>query len=655
MKLVIMESPHKAQTVGNFLGKEYKVVASAGHIRDLKVGDKDHYLGIDIENNFKPLYENLPNKASIIKKLQAQCKLADDVYIATDPDREGEAIAYSIAYVLGLDIDKVKRMEMHEITYQAAQEAIKNPRKIDMNLIQAQETRRIIDRIIGFDLSQQVKKTIKVDDTNTQSAGRVQSAVLKMIVDKEKAIKDFNSEDYYQIKAIFQINDKEIKANLVNLDNLKAFDFKDENEVKEVLSRLKKAPVAISDIKVEEKQSASAPVYTTSSLLQEASTQLKMSSTTTMKVAQKLYEGLTLKNSKYPVGLITYMRTDSVRINPSFINKGKDFILKTYGTQYVGKAKVGSIDKNAQDAHEGIRPTDIAITPEEVKAVASPDEYKLYKLIYEKTLASLMANEIYEETKVIFKVDDRYFLATGERTTFDGFTKIKASKREPLPTIIDMNSKVDGSKYNLKALKTNPPARYSEAKLIQAMKNEGIGRPSTYATTISTLRSRHYVSVEKNEFVPTELGFAVTNYLDEWFSYLINIEYTSEMENALDEIADGKLDEKDTIKEFYDHFQSALKEAKSNKTSIYVENEKKDYGLCPECGKPLIQRHTKKYPYQTFIGCSGYPDCTYIYKNPKIGQECPECHKGILQIRKGKYGQFLGCSNYPKCKYLEKI
>lgn len=650
MILVIVESPFKCKTISKYLGKDYKVVASIGHIRDLAVGNPEHYLGVEIENHFKPIYEINPSKVKTVSSLKKYASSADEVCLATDPDREGEAISFHLAEVLNLDINNTKRLEFHEITKNAIVNAINNPRIIDMNLVHSQETRRIMDRIIGFDLSHLMQKKI-----NSLSAGRVQSVVLKMIVDREKEIKDFKEQIYYLIKGTLTIDNKEIPVTLLDKDN-KEIKFDTKEKAEEVISILKEKPISIDSIETKEMKAHSYPVYTTSSLLQDASVLLKFDSKKTTRIAQKLYEGIELEKGKGPVGLITYMRTDSVRVSPLFISLCKKNIEEEYGNEYVGVAKTGNGNKeNVQDAHEGIRPTDITITPEIIASKVGADEAKLYKLIYVRAKASMMKDELYLRKEVNFVCENYHLQAIGEETTFDGFTKeyskIRENKREDLPTKISKDSVIEKSKFSTKENKTKPKARYSEASLIDAMKKEGIGRPSTYASTIDVIKKRNYATITKGTFTPTEQGIKTIEVLVKWFGDIINIKYTSEMETLLDKIADAAMQEEIVLEEFYDKFKPLLLAAKKGITKE-VDEEKEDLGLCPQCGKPLVKRNSK---YGSFVACSGYPACKYIVeKESKANTPCPKCKTGFLKLRSSKYGKFYGCSNYPKCDYTEK-
>ena len=644
--LVIIESPGKAKTIQKYLGSDFKVVASIGHIRDLAVGNQSNTLGVEINNDFAPIYEISPLKKKTISMLKKEVEKADEVYLATDPDREGEAISWHLAEVLGLDVNKTKRLEFHEITYHAIKEALENPRTIDMNLVSSQETRRILDRIIGFKLSQLLQRKI-----GSKSAGRVQSVVLKLIVDRQKEIDEFVESSYYRLIVNLKVDGKDIPVTLID-ENKKEVHFENEQDVIKTIEKLKNNEIKLVSDNIERKTRASKPIYETSTLQQDAANILRFDSKKTMKVAQSLYEGVDLGEGE--VGLITYMRTDSVRVAPSFINKTKKHIEEKYGPDYVGTAKIFTSSDNVQDAHEGIRPTDLSITPEMVEAKASKDQAKLYKLIYNRAVASMMKDEIYEHEEVVFNCDDLTLLATGDTRIFDGFIKEldKSDKidRIPLATKVNENSSIKCGKTSSKEGKTKGPSAYTEASLVLTMKKEGIGRPSTYASTLDLIKAREYVNVIKTFYKPTEQGKLTVSKLDESFSEIINVEYTANMETKLDEIAEGKCSRVEALSSFYKTFDELYK--KANIEMVKQDPIKEDLGMCPSCGKPLVKRTSR---YGSFIACSGYPSCKYIYNDSKVGQVCPKCNKGTLVLRSSRFGKFYACNNYPKCDYLESV
>lgn len=637
--LVIVESPSKSKTIGKYLGSDYEVVSSKGHIRDLATTGK-FGLGIDVENNFKPNYVPIKGKAKTIKELKSDAKKADKVYLASDPDREGEAISWHLYDALEIPEDKYERVVFHEVTKHAIEEAFKEPRKIDMPMVKSQETRRMLDRIIGFRLSKLMQSK-----TGGKSAGRVQSVALKLIVDKEREIEAFKPEEYWSITGIF----KDFEADLFKYKN-DDIKIANETEANEILSKLSKA-FNIESVDSKNKKRPSKPVFKTSTLQQTASNKLGFPSSKTMRIAQKLYEGIDLKNET--VGLITYMRTDSVRLAPIFINETLKYIEDTYGKSYVGYVKTGKKDDNMQDAHEGIRPTSITRTPESIKAYLTLDEYKLYSLIYYKALSSLMADAKTIATTIILENNEYLFKATGSVLEFDGYLKVYSAYEDQedktLPDFSKYQSKVIVSDDIIKEQHfTKPTPRYTESSLIKELESLGIGRPSTYATIIDTLKTRGYVTLEEKKFKPTEIGIETTDKLQEFFSDIVNVKYTANMEHELDEIALEKLDNVKVLKEFYDKFEPLVEVA-------FKEMEKKapekTGETCPECGADLVIR---KGRYGAFTACSNYPECKYIKKEePKIVEimPCPKCDGKIVlkKTRKGK--NFYGCSNYPKCDF----
>ena len=637
-KLVIVESPTKVKSIGKYLGSDYVVSSSKGHIRDLSTKGK-YGFGVDIENNFKPDYKTIKGKKSVIDELKKEAKQADKVYLATDLDREGEAIAWHLYDVLKLKDENYSRVVFNEITKNTILEAIKNERKIDQNLVNSQETRRILDRIIGFRLSKLIQSK-----TDGSSAGRVQSVALKLIVDKEREINAFNPEEYWTITAEFN----DFNADLFKYKT-KKIEIKNEAEADNILNKLSKA-FEIEDIDKKLKNRSSKPPFTTSTLQQTASNKLRYSSRKTMQVAQKLYEGIDLENET--AGLITYMRTDSIRLSNDFIASCYKFIENKYGNDYKGAVKVSKKTENVQDAHEAIRPTDINKTPESIKKYLSDDEYKLYRLIYYRALASVMAPAKVEGTTVILNNNDYKFKTTGQIIVFDGYLKAykdyEDTKDTILPNFEDYKSNVIASNNITKDQHfTEPPARYTEAKLIKEMDDLGIGRPSTYATIIDNIKKRGYVNLIERKFVPTEIGFEVTDKLQEFFSNLINVEYTANMETDLDKIAEGKEVWYEVLKDFYQKFEPSVKEAFDKMPKKEAEKTGED---CPNCGHPLVIRKGK---YGAFTACSNFPECKYIKQEKKediIVCDCPNCDGKITEKRTRKGKIFYGCNNYPKCK-----
>lgn len=638
-KLVIVESPSKSHTIGKYLGDEYKVVSSKGHIRDLATTGK-YGLGVDVSNGFTPKYVPIKGKSSVIKDLKKDVKNSSIVYLASDPDREGEAIAWHLKDALGIKEDNYLRVKFNEITHDKVLEAINNPGKIDDNLVKSQETRRILDRIIGFRLSKLLQSKIGV-----KSAGRVQSVALKLIVDREREIEAFKEEEYWTITAnfdnfsadLYKYKDQEIKLN-------------NKDDVDSVLNKIDDNFKCI-DVSSVDKKRHSKSVFTTSTLQQEASTKLGFSAKKTMSIAQKLYEGIDIGSEV--VGLITYMRTDSVRLSDEFIKSTYAYINDKYGKEYLGYYKKGKDKDNVQDAHEGIRPTSINRSPDVLKKYLTSDEFKLYSLIYKRVLASLMGNAKVKQTTCLFDNNSYIFKTVGSVVVFDGYLKVyrdyEEENQEEIPEIV--TDKIYKSNEIIPEQHfTKPPARYSEAKLIKTLEEDGIGRPSTYATIIDTIKSRGYVDLVKKVFIPTSDGILATDKLQEAFSDIINVEYTKNMEDDLDSVATGDAVWNKVLEDFYNLFEDRI-------TSAFTTMEKKkaeEVGeLCPNCSSPLVKRHGK---YGDFIACSNYPTCKYIKKEEKEVVEkkpilvCPNCGGNIIEktTRRGKI--FYGCDNFPKCK-----
>ena len=640
--VVIVESPAKSKTIEKYLAGDYKVVSSKGHIRDLATSGK-YGLGVDLDNDFKPNYVIIKGKNKDVKELKKLVDSADHVYLATDPDREGEIISWHLKDELKIPEEKYSRVTFREITKDVVLNSIKEEAKIDMNLVKGAETRRILDRIIGFRLSKLMQYK-----TGGKSAGRVQSVALKLIVDREREILAFVPEEYWTIEADF----KDFTAELIKYQD-KDIEIHNEAEADLILSKLSKS-FTIKDIEEKDKKKQAREVFKTSTLQQMASTKLNFAASKTMKIAQKLYEGVDLE--KETVGLITYMRTDSVRLSDEFIKETKGFINGTYGKEYVGFAKVGKKNANIQDAHEGIRPTSINRTPESVKPYLSNDEYKLYKLIYTRALASIMADAKVKVTTVTFLNNDYLFKTTGSVLVFDGYLKVykeyEDSEDKILPDFKSFQSNVlVADAINKSQHFTKPASRYTESSLIKELESLGIGRPSTYATIISTLKDHDYVKLEDKKFIPTEMGMETTDKLQEYFSDIINVKYTANMESDLDEIAEAKKDNIKVLHEFYDKFAPIMDDALKNMEKKQPEETGE---VCPECGGNLVIRKGK---YGEFVACSNYPKCKYVKKEEKEAKvvekvaECPKCHKDIV-ARKTKRGKiFYGCSGYPKCDY----
>ena len=638
MNLVIVESPSKTKTIAKYLGPKYKVVSSKGHIRDLATTGK-YGLGIDVEDDFKPNYTVIKGKSSVIKELKKDASNSDTIYLATDPDREGEAISWHIYDALKLNDNNYKRVVFNEITHDAVVNAFKTPRMIDMNLVKSQETRRMLDRIIGFRLSKLMQSK-----TGGKSAGRVQSVALKLIVDREREINAFVPEEYWTITAKFP----DFEADLEKYNN-KKIEIKSQVEADEILNKLSKS-FNIDRIEKKEKSKKGVLPFTTSSLQQACANKLNFGASKTMRIAQKLYESVDIGTET--VGLITYMRTDSTRLSDTFVSDVKSYITKNYGKEYVGSVKKTKEKQNVQDAHEAIRPTSILRTPESVKEYLSSDEYKVYSIIYYRALASLMCDAKVLATTITLENNGYLFKATGSVLIFDGFLKVyqKYMDNEDvvLPDLSDYKTNVIIAEDILKEQHfTKPAARYTEASLIKELESLGIGRPSTYAKILETIKDRAYVQVKEKKFYPTEIGFETTDKLQEFFSNIINVKYTANMENELDLIAEDKEDYLKVLKTFYNDFEPLVKTA-------FEQMEKKapeETGeSCPLCGNPLVLRKSK---YGMFTACSNYPTCKYIKqeeKETKTVCKCPNCGHDIIE-KKSKRGKvFYGCNNYPKCK-----
>ena len=634
-KLVIVESPSKSKTIEKYLGSDYTVVASMGHIRDLATTGK-FGLGVDVENDFSPSYIAMKGKSKVISNLKKLAKDSDEIYLATDPDREGEAISWHLKEALGLK-KNYERVTFNEITKDVIIEAFNNARDIDIDLVKSQETRRILDRIIGFRLSKLMQSK-----TGGKSAGRVQSVALKLIVDREREIEAFITEEYWSITAVFgsmKADAEKYKGDKLELHN--------EEEVKHVLASLGDE-YRISNIDCKEKNKKGVMPFKTSTLQQVAANKLNFASSKTMRVAQKLYEGIDIGSET--VGLITYMRTDSERLSPQFINEAFKYIKEAYGDKYVGYVKQQKKNDNMQDAHEGIRVTSAYRTPESLKKYLTPDEYKLYSLIYARSLACLMADAKVKATAVTLLNNDYEFKATGSILIFDGYLKVygnyESSEDVVLPdlegvTVLTADEVLSEQHF------TKPAPRFTESTLIKELEKLGIGRPSTYATIMETIKARDYVTVEDKKFVPTKVGIETTDKLQEGFSDIINVEYTADMETDLDEIAEAKLDNIDVLKEFWNKFEPMVEDAFKNMEKKEAEQTGE---ACPDCGSPLVIRSGR---YGEFVACSNYPECKYIKKEEVVVTEicgCPNCSGNIIEKKSRRGKVFYGCDKYPKCK-----
>ena len=647
--LVIVESPSKSKTIQKYLGDDYEVVSSKGHIRDLATTGKGG-LGVDVDNDFKPSYKINKDKGDTVKQLKTKAKKAQMVYLATDPDREGEAISWHLADELELSEDKTQRVVFNEITKPAILAAFEHPRHIDMNLVRSQETRRILDRIIGFKLSKLLQNKIA-----SKSAGRVQSVALRLIVEKEKEILAFVPEEKWNIKASFEKDKIEFDADIDSFQN-KKLKLKNKAESDAVMAALGSTFTVES---ITEKQAAKANkfAFITSTLQQEAANKLNFPAKKTMRIAQKLYEGVQMSEGQE--GLITYMRTDSTRFSDQFVKDAQAYIKATYGSEYVGHYQVKK-SENAQDAHEAIRMTHIEYTPEVLKDVLSADELKLYSLIYARSLASLMSSPKTKTITVNLDQNGYRFVAKGSKLEFDGYLKVygkyETSKDKWLPHL-DEGEKLESLKNEAIQSFTNPPLRYSEARLIEALESKGIGRPSTYAMIIDTIVERLYVTLDKGEnsrtkvFIPTDQGFLTDAKLQDHFESIINVDYTAQMESELDHIAEGNQDHVEALNRFYERFLPLLTAAYEQMEKVKPTEVGRD---CPDCGSPMVERNGR---FGKFVACSNYPTCKHVEREvvePVLtGEMCPNCGKALVE-KMGRFGKFVACSDYPSCKTIIK-
>ena len=648
-KLIIVESPAKANTIKKFLGGNYKVMASMGHIRDLPKSK----LGVDIEHDFEPEYINIRGKGDLIKSLKKEAKNASKVYLATDPDREGEAIAWHLSHILEIPQDSVCRVTFNEITKETVQKSIKEPRKIDMNLTDAQQARRVLDRIVGYKISPILWKKVK----RGLSAGRVQSVAVKLIVDREEEIEKFIPQEYWNIYAILiePNSNKKFEAKFYGKDG-KKLEINNEEEVNNILKQIETGKYVVDDVKKGEKKRTPAPPFTTSTMQQEASRKLGFSLKKTMSVAQGLYEGVKIPE-KGTVGLITYMRTDSTRISEEAREAAKEEITKTYGTAYY-ENRYYKKSSEAQDAHEAIRPTYINISPESIRTSLTLDQYRLYKLIYNRFLASQMSSAVFDTINVDIDVNKYNFKASGQNLKFKGFMVLYVEGNDSnenddenvmLP-MLEAGQEVKKKKLNPKQSFTEPPARYTEASLVKELEAKGIGRPSTYSPIITTIIERRYVEKDKKQLVPTELGEVVNKLLIENFSDVVNVEFTAKVENEFDDVASGKEEWKQVLRDFYPQFEQEVEKVDKELEHVKLEDEVTDV-KCEKCGRNMVIKIGR---YGKFLACPGFPEC----KNVKpfvvtIDVPCPVCG-GKVQIRKSKRGKsYYICENNPKsCNYI---
>ena len=685
-KLVIVESPAKAKTIGKYLGKNYIVEASMGHVRDLPKSK----LGVDIDNDFEPKYITIRGKGELLKVLRKAAKKADKVYLATDPDREGEAISWHLANLLNIESGEECRIVFNEITKSAVKNSIKNARKINQNLVDAQQARRILDRLVGYEISPILWKNVKWG----LSAGRVQSAALKLICEREEEIKKFIPDEYWTVDCSLKKGRKKFPIKLISYKNNK-IDLKNEEDTNKVINKIDKDNFLINKIKKGSKLKNPMAPFTTSTLQQEASKKLNFMTKKTMSVAQGLYEGVEVKGYG-TIGLITYMRTDSVRISKEAQDSAKSFILSNYGEEYLPEeTRVYKGKKNIQDAHEAIRPTNIEITPEVAKANLTADQYKLYSLIWKRFVGSQMESCILNTNSIDILNGDYKFKASGSTIKFDGFMKIyeyamSDEDDTSLPELEEGES-LKAASLEGKQHFTQPPARYTEASFVKLLEEKGIGRPSTYVPTISTLLSRDYVNREKKNLIPTELGFIVNNIICEYFKQIADVDFTASMERNLDHIEEGEIEWKSVVGEFFKPLKIELEKAEKEMSKVVIEDEVSDvpcdkcgrmmvikrgrYGKflacpgypecknakpiveeikapCPKCGRKVLAKRSKKG--KRFYGCSGYPDCDFVSWNEPVEKKCPKCNSYMVKKYSKKSGDYIECSN-SECKYKEEI
>ncbi len=646
--LVVVESPAKAKTIKKYLGKNYNVLASNGHIRDLPKSQ----LGIDVENNFEPKYITIRGKGDLLTKLKKEAKTAKKVFLATDHDREGEAISWHLATALEIADKDTYRITFNEITKTAVQSAVKNPRAIDRDLVDAQQARRVLDRIVGYKISPLLWKKVK----KGLSAGRVQSVATRLVVDREREIEAFIPQEYWRIDAkLNKIGDRKKFTAHFHGDSKGKIELTNEEQVKNILAEIDGREYVVKNVATKTKSRNPAPPFITSTLQQEASRKLNFTSRRTMQAAQQLYEGVEVKG-KGTVGLITYMRTDSLRIADEAKAAAFDFIKSTYGNEYAPETpRTYKTKKSAQDAHEAIRPSDVTILPEYIKDSVTPDQYKVYKLIWERFVASQMASAVFDTVSVDIGVANYIFKANGSTIKFPGFMKIYVESKEDkddddgaLP-VLEMGEELKLSKLDESQHFTEPPARYTEASLIKAMEEEGIGRPSTYAPTITTILSRNYISRKGKILHPTELGTVITDLMIEYFKDIVDVEFTANMEEKLDDVEEGKVDWVKVISDFYGPFDRTLKVAEDAIGKIKIEDEVSDVP-CEKCGRMMVYKMGK---FGKFLACPGFPECRNAKAITKeTGEACPKCGGRIL-IKKSKRGKtYYGCEQNPTCDFM---
>lgn len=649
--LVIVESPTKAETIGKILGSNYEVIASNGHVRDLPKSQ----MGIDVENDFEPKYITIRGKGDILTALRKAVKKADKVYLATDPDREGEAISYHLSVALKLQDKKYKRITFNEVTKTAVKNSLKNARDIDMNLVDAQQARRVLDRLVGYKISPVLWAKIK----RGLSAGRVQSVALKIICDREKEINDFIPKEYFSlvVNAETEKGKKEIPFRFVSGNGEKE-DISSAEVLNKIVADISENDLLVKSIKQGEKTRKSPLPFTTSTLQQEASSKLNFATTKTMRIAQQLYEGINIKG-KGTIGLITYLRTDSTRISEEADASARKYIGDNYGEKYIetqdGNGRQDRGGKKIQDAHEAIRPTDITLSPVKIKDELSRDQYRLYQLIYNRFLASRMANAVYETRTVKAVAGEQNLQASSSKLAFDGFMAVYNPDQEKSENIRGLNELKEGDVLKITAIEdkqhfTQPPARYTEASLVKTLEEKGIGRPSTYAPTISTILARRYITKENKKLYVTEIGEAVNNIMEQAFPVIVDVNFTANLESLLDTIGEGAINWKVVVRNFYPDLDDAVKKAEADLEKIDIQDEVSDE-ICDECGRNMVVKYG---PHGKFLACPGFPDCKCtkpFYE--KIGVTCPKCKTGDVVIKMSKKGRrYYGCTNAPECDFM---
>lgn len=647
--LVIVESPAKAKTIGKYLGKKYVVKASMGHVRDLPKSQ----LGVDVEDSFSPKYITIRGKGDVLKELRDARKKVKQVYLAADPDREGEAIAWHLAHILDVDTDKPCRVVFNEITKDAVKEAFKHPRSIDMNLVNAQQARRILDRLVGYQISPLLWKKVK----KGLSAGRVQSVAVRLIIDREEEIRAFTPEEYWTLTANFKVEKSKFDAKFHGFGEEKK-ELKSKEEVDEILKQIENRDFNVLSVKQRERMRHPSAPFTTSTLQQEAARKLNYRAAKTMSLAQQLYEGIDI-GGEGTVGLITYMRTDSVRISQTAQDEAKEYILSEYGQNYypAEPRNYATKSKGAQEAHEAVRPTSALRHPDKIKEHLSRDQFRLYKLIWERFVASQMSSAVLDTMTVDIGVGDARFRATGSKIKFPGFMTLyiegndegKDDDERFLPPL-EEGQKLQQPELDAKQHFTQPPPRFTEARLVKTMEEIGIGRPSTYAPTLETIQKRGYVLLEEKRFVPTELGEIVNEMMKEFFPQIIDADFTAHMETHLDDVEEGDIDWVKVLAEFYGDFEKHLRIAEEEMKDVVLEDEVSDVE-CEKCGRMMVYKHGR---YGKFLACPGFPDCRNAKPILKeIGVGCPKCKEGQLVERKGKRRKvFFGCDRYPECDFI---